>query len=205
MSPIAPSDYVALHRAILDDPDSDAPRLALAVWYERNGKAVRGQLLRQEVKDRELVRAPLPEALDGRAVYRRGFIDEIILNLDTFMDHVEELFGDHPITRVEFIDLEPVANVFGDGTWGWITGFVNHEDGETDRDLELIQYEPGMVPEPLADALDGPDSTDPATFTGKVYSRKSEAVEALSRAAVSIGRVAAGLSRLPGKATLVGS
>src|SRR4029079_7253372 len=71
MSPIAPSDYVALHRAILDDPDSDAPRLALAVWDERNGKAVRGQLLRQEVKDRELVRAPLPEALDGRAVYRR--------------------------------------------------------------------------------------------------------------------------------------
>jgi uncharacterized protein (TIGR02996 family) len=27
-------DFAALHRAILEDPDDDAPRLALADWYE---------------------------------------------------------------------------------------------------------------------------------------------------------------------------
>jgi hypothetical protein len=52
----------------------------------------------------------------------------------------------------------------------------------------------------LADAVEGRDATGPA-FTGKVYATKDEAIEELSRAAVRVGREAAGLPPLVNTST----
>jgi hypothetical protein len=52
-----------------------------------------------------------------------------------------------------------------------------------------------MLPEPLMDEIEGRDADGPV-FTGKVYATHDNAVEALSRAAVRVGREAAGLPPL---------
>jgi hypothetical protein len=47
-----------------------------------------------------------------------------------------ERFGDHPISHIVFFDLMPKPDVFGAGTWEWITDFVTPDD--TDIDLALF-------------------------------------------------------------------
>jgi uncharacterized protein (TIGR02996 family) len=195
-------DFAALHRAILEDPDDDAPRLALAAWYERNGKRTRGELLRDAVVNREIMRGPLPGPFDGRAIFRRGFVEAAILDVDTFLEHGAEIFGDHPITHVEFVDLEPAVDVFGHGTWMWITGFTFPD--YVDIDLALIDHDFTGLPDVLADAVKGLDTAGPV-FTGKVYGSKEEAVEELSHAAVRVGRDAAGLRPLVGMPVVIES
>jgi uncharacterized protein (TIGR02996 family) len=195
-----------MHRAILDDPDDDAPRLALADWYERNGKRTRGELLRDAVVYSEVMRGPLPGPFDGRAIFRRGFVEAAVLNVETFLEHGAEIFADHPITHVEFVDLDPVPNWFGLGTFGvatfgWITGKVSAND-LLDHCLILDIHERAMLPDLLADAVEGKDATG-FVFTGKVYATKDGAIEELSRAAVRVGREAAGLPLLAGTPTTV--
>jgi uncharacterized protein (TIGR02996 family) len=193
-------DFAALHRAILEEPDDDVPRLALADWYERNGKRTRGELLRDAVVNREVMRGPLPGPFDGRAVFRRGFVEAAILDVETLLTHIAEIFGDHPITHVEFVDLDPESDLFGTGTWGWITGFTSPDD--VDVDLALTDHDLAALPDLLADAVEGWDATGPA-FTGKVYATKDEAIEDLSRATVRVGREAAGLQPLAGLSTTI--
>jgi hypothetical protein len=82
---------------------------------------MRGELLRDAVVNREVMRGPLPGPFDGRAVFRRGFVEAAVLDVETFLEPGAEIFGDHPITHVEFVDLDPEANLFGPGTWGWIS------------------------------------------------------------------------------------
>jgi uncharacterized protein (TIGR02996 family) len=190
MSAIMPDDFFALHRAILEYPDDDAPRLALVDWYLKHGNKARADSLYRAVVNREFVRGPLSSLFHGRSIYRRGFAETVVLDLDTFLAHEAEIFGNHPITRVEFADLDPVADLLGLGTWGWITGFVSPDD--VDVDLIFIDHDHAALPDPFADIIEGPDATGPV-FTGKVYSKKEDAIEALSRAAVEIGRRAAGL------------
>ena len=192
-TPAMSPDFAALYRAILEEPDDDAPRYALAHWYERNGKASRGESLFHAVLNRELRLGPLPGPFEGRAFFRRGFVEAVVLDLDTFLVHGAEIFSDHPITRVEFTDLDPVPDLFGLGTWGWITGFRSTEDIDVDK--ALIDNNFAMPPDPLTDEIEGQDGAG-AMFKGKVYVTKDEALEALSRAAVRIGRAAAGLGPL---------
>jgi hypothetical protein len=59
-----------------------------------------------------------------------------------------------------------------------------------------------MLPDPLADVIEGRDVTGPV-FSGKVYTSKEDSLEALSRAAVRIGRKAAGLPPLVEAPTMV--
>jgi uncharacterized protein (TIGR02996 family) len=189
MSSIMPADFFALHRVILEYPDDDAPRFALVDWYLKHGHKTRADSLYRAVVNREFVRGPLSSLFHGRAIFRRGFAEAVILDLDTFISHDAEIFGNHPITRVEFADLDPVADILGLGTWGWITGFVSPDDVD---DLVFIDNDHAALPDPFADIIEGPDATGPV-FTGKNYSTKEGAIEALSRAAVEIGRKAAGL------------
>jgi uncharacterized protein (TIGR02996 family) len=188
-------DFAALHRSILEDPDDDGPRLSLANWYEQNGKRTRGELLRDAVVNREVMRGPLPGPFDGRAIFRRGLVEAAVLDVETFLEHVSEIFGNHPITHVEFVDLDPGADLFGPGTWGWITGFTSPDD--VDVDLALIDHDLAALPDLLADAVEGQDVTG-FVFTGKVYATKDAAIEELSRAAIRVGREAAGLPPLVG-------
>jgi hypothetical protein len=106
------------------------------------------------------------------------------------------------VTCVEFVNLDPKADLFGPGTWGWITGFTSPDD--VDVDLALIDHDSAAIPDLLADAIEGRDATGPA-FTGKVYATKDEAIEELSRAAVRVGRETAGLPPLPAISTVINS
>jgi uncharacterized protein (TIGR02996 family) len=189
-------DFVALHLAVLEGPDDDGPRLTQADWYERNGKVARAELLREDIA------WPSSGIYGGRAIFCRGFVEAAILNVDTFLVHGAEIFGDHPITHVEFVDLEPAADVFGPGTWGWITGFTFTDN--VDIDLALIDYDFTSLPDTFADAVEGRDAAGPV-FTGKVYGSKQEAVEELSGAAVRVGREAAGLGPLVGMPVVIES
>jgi uncharacterized protein (TIGR02996 family) len=200
MSPIGPLDFAALHRAILEDPDDDAPRLALATWYERNGKRTRGELFRDAVFNWEVMRGPLTGPFDGRAIFRRGLVEAAVLDVETFLEHGSEIFGNHPITHVEFVDLDPGADLFGPGTWGWITGFTSPDN--VDVDLVLIDHDLAVLPDLLANAVEGQDATG-FVFTGKVYATKDAALEELSRTAVRVGREAAGLPPLVGMWTTI--
>ncbi len=94
-------EFVRLHLAILVDPDDDTARYSLADGYDRTGQATRADSLRTAVRDREVLRGPLPGKLEGRAVFRRGLVAEAVEWVDEFLDRSEELFDWHPFTRVE--------------------------------------------------------------------------------------------------------
>jgi uncharacterized protein (TIGR02996 family) len=185
-----PSTFTALHRAILEDPASDGPRLALAAWLRHDGMPARADSLGRAVRDRTLRWGPLPGPFSGRAIFHRGLVNGVVLGLDTFLVHGREIFGSHPITYLEFTDRDPEADQFGRGTWGWITGFVATDD--VDVDQVLNDHRPAMLPDPLAGVIEGRHAVGPV-FSGKVYATKDDAIEALSRAAVRIGRTEAGL------------
>jgi uncharacterized protein (TIGR02996 family) len=186
-------DVAVLHRAILENPFDDAPRYALADWYERNGQATRGESLFRAVFNRELRLGPLPGPFGGRAIFQRGMVEVVALNLNTFLVYGAQIFSEHPITHVEFLDLDPEVDFFGPGSWGWVTG---HESpNNVDVDLAFIDDNVTMLPDQMTDEIEGREVTGPV-FTGKVYTSKEDAIEALSRAAVRIGRKAAGLPPL---------
>jgi uncharacterized protein (TIGR02996 family) len=200
MRSFLPDEFAVLHRAILENPFDDAPRYALADWYKRNGQATRGESLFRAVFNRELRLGPLPGPFGGRAIFQRGLVEAVALNLNTFLVHGAEIFSDHPITHVEFLDLDPEVDLFSPGSWGWVTG--QESPNEVEVDLAVIDHNVTMLPDPLADEIEGRDVTRPM-FAGKVYTSKEEALEALSRAAVRIGRKTAGLPPLVEATTMV--
>ena len=202
MRSFLPDEFAVLHRAILENPFDDAPRYALADWYKRNGHATRGESLFRAVFNRELRLGPLPGPFGGRAIFQRGLVEVVALNLNTFLVYGAEIFSDHPITHVEFLDLDPEADLFSLGSWGWVTGQESPND--VDVDLAFIDHNVTMLPDPLADEIEGRDVTGPV-FTGKVYGSKQEAVEELSGAAVRVGREAAGLGPLVGMPVVIES
>src|SRR5262245_54862910 len=59
----------ALLRAVIDQPDEDAPRLVLADWYEEHGEPDRAEFIRLQLRRAHLDRLD-PEAwrLDRRAI-----------------------------------------------------------------------------------------------------------------------------------------
>jgi hypothetical protein len=92
------------------------------------------------------------------------------------------------------------ANLFGPGTWGWITGYTLLCD--VDVDFADIDHALARLPALLASAIEGQDAAGPV-FLGKVYRSPKDADEALSRAAVRVGREAAGLPPLAETPTTV--
>jgi uncharacterized protein (TIGR02996 family) len=70
------SDNDVLLRAILDDPDDDAPRLVYADWLEEHGEAERAEFIRVQVERAEAPRYAPPrielrrrrQSLPGRLV-----------------------------------------------------------------------------------------------------------------------------------------
>jgi uncharacterized protein (TIGR02996 family) len=121
------SDRQGLIEAIRQQPDEDTPRLALADWYEENGDAARGEFIRvqcelarldpidaryPELHIRQLQiqaeheRAWLGEWADKlvRWEFRRGLLDEVTIEPEPYCRGGANLFRNHPIWRVAFVD-----------------------------------------------------------------------------------------------------
>jgi uncharacterized protein (TIGR02996 family) len=117
-----PADSAFLH-AIQANPDDDAPRLVYADWLDEHGDHDRAEFIRAQIelarlpedddrrttlewRERELLAAheaewlgPLPAGVREWA-FRRGFLDEIALDAETFLGEGGPLFDRHPIRRV---------------------------------------------------------------------------------------------------------
>ena len=121
------TDRQALIESIRSHPAEDTPRLVLADWFEENGQSARGEFIRvqcelattdrcspryPELHLRELALLAEHErdwlgAWADRLVrweFRRGMLDEVTVQPEPFCQGGEELFRNHPIWRVAFVD-----------------------------------------------------------------------------------------------------
>lgn len=126
------SDGDALLRAILDDPDDDAPRLVYADWLDEHGDASRAAFIRAQI---ELARLPADDpARDGLvqtertlwranraswtawvpswahvAEFRRGFLEEIRCHAADFLAEVDGVFRQTPLLSVRLDGMDQLA------------------------------------------------------------------------------------------------
>ena len=131
----APPELLA---AIAADPDADAPRLALAEWWEANGERDRAEYLRlilaleaappgvlasqPEMKRRyeELTNLQktlwsdeLPQASGLYWLWERGLPQHLsVSEWDTFEEHAERIFAQAPLSRVTFWRLRSPRRLF---------------------------------------------------------------------------------------------
>lgn len=116
------SDEHELYAAVVADPDDEAPRRALAAYYDGRGDP-RGELIRLQLesaakaamgtrdgalihRERALLRthgrawaAPLADLITDYK-FHRGFIGEVTLPLDRFLDVAPTLFAAAPIQHL---------------------------------------------------------------------------------------------------------
>ncbi|MGE3808593.1 MAG: TIGR02996 domain-containing protein [Gemmataceae bacterium] len=122
----------AFLKAILAEPDSDAPRLAYANWLSQQGKP-RGEFIRLQLRLENLPhidparpgleqrahelrldhqsewlepiqeQTKLPWALLNIWTFKRGFVDEIGIDPGAFVEHAAKLFALEPIRVVRLI------------------------------------------------------------------------------------------------------
>jgi uncharacterized protein (TIGR02996 family) len=115
-----------LLKDLIENPEDDTPRLVYADWLEEHGQPERAELIRvqinlvkprEEARRHELERRE-KELLDehrtawsgsfrditDRCVFRRGFIEELILSVPTFFSVAERLFDLAPVRLVGFAE-----------------------------------------------------------------------------------------------------
>ena len=128
------SDGDALLRAILDDPDDDAPRLVYADWLDEQGDSPRAIFIRTQI---ELARLPADDpARDGLvqaertlwrthraawtewvpswarvAEFRRGFLEEIRCQAADFLAGVDGISRQTPLVAVRLDGMDQLAIV----------------------------------------------------------------------------------------------
>ncbi|HEX5273253.1 MAG TPA: TIGR02996 domain-containing protein, partial [Gemmataceae bacterium] len=127
------TDEEALLRAVIADPDDDAPRLIYADWLDEQGKADRAEFIRVQCAlqaappgdprrpawlDREV--ALLNDREDewlGRLrwlfylwAFRRGFLEEVTLKAPTFLDNAAALFRAAPVRLVRLLKTDGVVD-----------------------------------------------------------------------------------------------
>ncbi len=113
----------ALLRAVLADPEDDAPRLIYADWLDEHGQSARAEFIRVQValarlaeddpgrtdlsrRERALLaahRTAWAAPLDGAALswtFRRGFIEEVALAAANFLRRGDRLFAVAPVRGV---------------------------------------------------------------------------------------------------------
>jgi uncharacterized protein (TIGR02996 family) len=116
-----------LLQAIREQPDDDLARLAWADWLEEQGQRDRAELVRVQLEQERLprndpragplaVRAGALLAEHERAwlgpwadrlvrwQFRRGFLDSVVLEPESFLCHGADLFAQHPVREVQFVD-----------------------------------------------------------------------------------------------------
>jgi uncharacterized protein (TIGR02996 family) len=116
------SDADGLFRAIIDQPEDDVPRLVYADWLDEHGEPDRAAFIRAQC---ELARLPLEDEraseLTARSLrlltrhvrawqgdnarhsrFHRGLVEELYwCDPCSLVEHIEELFANHPIRDVE--------------------------------------------------------------------------------------------------------
>jgi len=126
------SDGDALLRAILDDPDDDAPRLVYADWLDEQADSPRATFIRVQI---ELIRLPADDpARDGLVQvertlwrthrtdwtawvpswarvgeFRRGFLEEIRCQAADFLADVDQVFRQTPLQSVRLDGMDQLA------------------------------------------------------------------------------------------------
>jgi uncharacterized protein (TIGR02996 family) len=118
-------------KAILDAPDDDAPRLIYADWLDEEGDSDRAEFIRlQCVRERMQAADPRRPACLAREQsllaehgprwagplrwvvssyrYRRGFIEQVAADGQTFLDHARTLFEAAPVRAVRLRGAGPV-------------------------------------------------------------------------------------------------
>lgn len=122
----------AFLRAILADPDDDAPRLIYADWLDENGDSDRAEFIRLQIalaagakgdprrpeltrRERQLLGAhgrewAAPVAGKGLSwTFRRGFIEGVNVAAPTFLSRAADLFAAAPIRHVRLVSIGPNA------------------------------------------------------------------------------------------------
>jgi uncharacterized protein (TIGR02996 family) len=124
----------ALLHAVCDEPDDDAPRLVYADWLEEHGQPERAEFIRVQIeladlpasnrrhkieaRERSLLEehgeewfAPLQPFVftdysDEPGEFRRGFVEEMHLLAEEFVEHAAEIFRLTPLRVGRFPDEE---------------------------------------------------------------------------------------------------
>lgn len=209
-------------RAVCEVPADDTRRLAFADWLEEStepryaaGAAARADHIRRSVGaakfgvengwtlqphiHHEWKSLFVAVGLgDDQYLYRRGFVDELRLTAAQFLARSRDLFASYPVTVVRLSDCWPWAGTRSGarrGTpdvYGWWCG--SHLAPAAD-----------VLPESLLDHMADDPRRLPTTqdyrtgnggHGGVMFARDETARDALSRACVTYGRLAAGLDPL---------
>jgi uncharacterized protein (TIGR02996 family) len=181
--------YQALLRAVLVAPDDDLPRLILADWLEEHDGAAAARVIRRQIDDGSTATQQIPNIQLATVTWRRGLVEAITLPSGVFADRHAEIFAKHPITRVTFPDLVP-----NNGSYGYSWAWMRFDDGIAESMGLTRRGFREMVPEPLWSLLERDFSqVQPDWTMVKLYRDREDALLALSRAAITVGRKAAGL------------
>ena len=128
----------ALLKAVCDNPDDDTPRLVFADWLDEHDEPDRAEFIRLQIeiaglpdgkkktklrtrekkllgKHAEEWTEPLEEFADSYFgepfEFRRGFVEDIGADPETFAERAEELFALAPIRSLRFGELEEYEDV----------------------------------------------------------------------------------------------
>lgn len=141
---VTDDDLAGLLRAVLLDPRDDAPRLVYADALEERGgsdDADRAAFIRCQVASARHAAAlrhsrELADRMQApRVIFRecsgwgwhRGFIANVELDGDAFLQHAAEIFSSYPITSVTIgADNEPAFHDRGPGFAGWYWPLRHH-------------------------------------------------------------------------------
>lgn len=125
-------DLEMLFKAVLRDPDADAPRLAYAAGCDAKGDRERAEFIRIQIAHRESVRSGTNEwmakfdrelqlknrygtrwagAIAARVhwyLFYRGFVEKVALDAQRFLATAEDLWQLAPIRRLALTGVGPV-------------------------------------------------------------------------------------------------
>jgi uncharacterized protein (TIGR02996 family) len=166
------SDEPTLRRAVLDDPDSDGPRLTYADWCAQQADPVtraHAELIRRQIELRntpphvvgrgganslvtriagllaahgESWAAPVRPFVDTFAFYR-GFVELVRLSAARFLAHGAELFEAAPVRHVDLHGLRDVdEHLFESPSFSRLRSLGLDSSGLHDIHLQLLAHSP---------------------------------------------------------------
>ncbi|WP_246539703.1 TIGR02996 domain-containing protein [Telmatocola sphagniphila] len=182
------SDRAAFLRRICETPFDDTPRLIYGDWLEEIGEVREAEFIREQIVRPSMIisLATDIDEITGERFFEydqcRGFFESLECSCSNFMEHAEELFSEHPLTRVKLTDKRPFSDQRGP-TW-------------LNRGHPLIQgFQPSenVIETEIFDLLTGFKR-----HRGPIsrFIDSESALEALSRACVDYGRELAGLPKM---------
>jgi uncharacterized protein (TIGR02996 family) len=159
--------------AIMAAPDDDTPRLIYADWLEERGNP-RGEFIRLQIAlatsvpaaERMAVLVRAQQLLAEHQVewagdiprrvaefhFERGFVAEIKLSLDAFLDHADALFQQAPIQRVTMSDVgNRIAQVAASTHLARLSGLDLSGNGLGDTGARILVADAHL---PRLDSLD---------------------------------------------------